>query len=59
MMIILLFDVTGSICKRIKYEHNKKAYLFMFVHDCNIKWQYADISMLSAEQDIVVIKTWL
>lgn len=39
----MTIDATGSVCKRIKYQHAKSSHFFISVHDCNINRKYASI----------------
>lgn len=56
----IAIDATGSVCKRIKYEHNKSKHIFLYL--CMIVTSNGSMpifQMVSAEQDTVAITTWL
>ena len=59
----ITIDATGSVCKHIKYEHNKSKHIFLYL--CMIVTSNdsissnADISNGFSRQNIVAITTWL
>jgi len=56
----IAIDATGSVCKRIKYEHNKSKHIFLY--QCMSVTSHRSMpvfQMLSAEHDTVAITTWL
>lgn len=56
----MTIDATGSVVKKIKYEHGKSSHIFLYlIMSVSSLGSVPAFQMLSAEQDTVAIVTWL